>query len=297
MRSLLLAALLCSGCAHARPKPDPDLVKGSLESGGRTRTFLSWSPGKPGTPLVVALHGRLGTGEGQESLSGLTAVAKREGFTVVFPDGIDKSWHDARDLGPAAEQGVDDVAFLAALIDDFVAKGADPRRVFMLGMSNGGFMTLTFACRAADKVTAVASITGGVSLPLAKACAPSRPVPVAFVMGTEDPLVPFAGGKVARKNGEVISADAGARLFAELNGCEKDPTVERLPDVDPQDGTTVELRRWSGCQAGAHVELYVVEHGGHTWPGGWGYFKESFIGKTSKDLSASEAAWRFFTAH
>jgi len=297
MRSLLLLAVLLTGCAHARPKADADLKRGSLESGGLKRTYLWWSPEQPGAPLVIALHGRFGTGEAQEQLSGLTAIAKRERFTVVFPDGVDKSWHDARDLGPAAEQHVDDVAFLSALIDAFVAKGADPRRVFMLGMSNGGFMTLTFACRAADKVTAVASITGGVSVQLAKACAPSRPVPVAFFMGTEDPLVPFAGGPVARKNnGEVISADAGARLFAQLFACEKEPVAERLPDVDPSDGTTVERRRWSGCQGGAHVELYVIEHGGHTWPGGWAYLSDHFIGKTSKDLNASDAAWRFFAA-
>lgn len=293
----LLSLLVLSGCAHARPKVDADLQPGSLESGGRTRTYVWWGPGKPGTPLVVALHGRGGHGRAQEQLTGLTALAKREGFTVVFPDGVDESWHDARDYGPAAEQGVDDVAFLSALIDDFVARGADARRVFMLGMSNGGFMTLTFACRAAEKLAGAVSVTGGVSVPLAKDCAPARPVPVAFVMGTKDPLVPFAGGKVARKNGQVLSADAGARLFAKAYGCEAEPTVEALPDVDPADGTRVERRRWSGCQAGAHVELFVVENGGHTWPGGWQYLGEFWIGKTSKDFSASLAAWRFFAAH
>ncbi|MEW5739764.1 MAG: PHB depolymerase family esterase [Myxococcota bacterium] len=297
MRSSLLVVVLISGCAHARPPADPDLRPGSLESGGRTRTYLSWSPGKPGAPLVVALHGRMGTAVGMEQLSALTAIAKREGFTVVFPDGVDKSWHDARDWGPAADQGVDDVAFLRALIDDFLAKGADPRRVFMLGMSNGGFMTLTFACRAADKVTAVASITGGVSAPLAKDCPMSRPVPTAFFMGSDDRLVPFHGGKVANGRGETLSADASARFFAAKNGCQGEPVVEKLPDVAPDDGTRVELRRWSGCRGNGHVELYVIEGGGHTWPGGWQYAREFLIGKTSKDLSASEAAWRFFAAH
>ncbi|GMU63370.1 MAG: hypothetical protein AMXMBFR34_51330 [Myxococcaceae bacterium] len=76
-----------------------------------------------------------------------------------------------------------------------------------------------------------------------------------------------------------------------------EPTVEKLPDADTSDGTRVELRRWSGCRGSAHVELYVVEHGGHTWPGGWQYAREWLIGKTSKDVSACEVAWRFFVAH
>jgi polyhydroxybutyrate depolymerase len=245
----------------------------------------------------LALHGRLGDGRGQAQLSGFAAVAKREGFTVVFPDGVDASWHDARELGPAAEQKVDDVAFLTALIDDFVSKGSDPRRVFVAGMSNGGFMALTLACRVAGKLAGVVSVTGGVSVALSKDCAPTRPLPVAFIMGTRDPLVPFDGGTVARKNGEVLSAEAGARFFAKRFGCEGEPVVESLPDTAPDDGTRTERRRWSGCEAGVHVDLYAVENGGHTWPGGWQYLGEWLVGKTAKDFSASEVAWRFFSEH
>lgn len=298
MRALVVALVLAStGCAHARPKLDPDLKSGSLESGGRKRTYVWWGPAKPGAPLVLALHGHGGDGKGMDRLSGFTAVAKREGFTVVFPDGVDDSWHDGRDYGPAAEQGVDDVAFLSALIDDFVAKGADPRRVFVTGMSNGAFMTVTLACRIADKLAGAVAVTGDLSVKLSKDCTPSRPVPIAFVMGTKDPLVPFAGGQVARKNGETLSADASARFFAAKYGCEAEPVVDALPDTSPDDGTHTERRRWSGCRGGAHVELYAVENGGHTWPGGWQYLGELWIGKTAKDFSASELAWRFFTAH
>jgi polyhydroxybutyrate depolymerase len=297
MRSSFVLLLILSCCAHARPPADSDLKPGAIESGGRRRTFLAWSPDKPGAPLVVALHGRLGTPVGMEQMTGLTALAKREGFTVVFPAGVDRSWHDARDIGPAAARGVDDVAFLSALIDEFIARGSDPRRVFVLGMSNGGFMALTLACRAAEKVTAVASVTGGVSVPLAEDCAMVKPVSAAFFLGTDDRLVPFQGGRVANGHGETLSADASARFWAGKIGCQREPVCERLPDAAPDDGTRVELRRWFGCKAGAHVELYVIEGGGHTWPGGWQYAREFLVGKTSKDVSASEAAWRFFAAH
>jgi polyhydroxybutyrate depolymerase len=189
------------------------------------------------------------------------------------------------------------VAFLSALIDDFVAKGADPRRVFVTGMSNGAFMAVTLVCRLADKLAGAVAVTGGLPVKLSTDCTPSRPVPIAFVMGTKDPLVPFAGGQVAPKNGETLSADASARFFAAKYRCATEPVAEALPDASPDDGTHTERRRWSGCQGGAHVELYAVENGGHTWTGGWPYPGERWLGRTAQDFSATELAWRFFVAH
>lgn len=281
---------LVLACAHSEPKADPALTRGALEVDGRARSYLAWE-GPKGAPLVLALHGRLGTPAGMAKLSGFLALAQRERFTVVFPEGVERSWHDARDVGPAAEQGVDDVRFLVALIDDFVARGADASRVYVVGMSNGGFMALTLACRAADRLAGVASVTGAVSRKLADDCKPARAVPVQFFMGTDDPLVPFEGGAMKQGRGEVLSAEAGARFFAERHGCATLETAE-LPDLVPGDGTRVERRRFGGCAA--PVELYVVRGGGHTWPGGWKYLREAFIGRVSEDLSASETAWRFF---
>ena len=286
MRWVLCAGLLA--CAHPRAAPAAELVAGSLLSGGRTRTYVA-SQGAKGAPLVVSLHGRFGSGEGQAKLTGLVPIARREGFTVVFPDGIDHSWNDAREVGPAAKQGVDDVAFLSELIDEFVAKGADPARVYMLGMSNGGFMTLTVACRLADKLAGVASITGGLSTKLQSDCPMSRPVPLALFLGTEDPLVPFGGGQVAGNRGQITSAGDAARFFAGKNGCSLAPQKRALPDLDPADGTRIEQQVFGSC--GAPVELFVVTGGGHTWPGGHALRSN---GKTSRDLDASQTAWDFF---
>ena len=287
MKWVVCAGLLTT-CAHSPASAAAVLVPGTLESGGRTRSYVSWQAAK-GAALVISLHGRLGRGEGQAKLSGLVPIAMREGFTVVFPDGIDRSWSDARGVGPAAKQGVDDVAFLSALIDEFVAKGADPSRVYLLGMSNGGFMSLTAACRLADKLAAVASITGGLSTKLQADCPMSRPVPVALFLGTEDPLVPFNGGQVAGDRGEVTSAGDAARFFAGKNGCSLEPEKQSLPDLDPSDGTRVEQQVFGGC--GAPVELFVVTGGGHAWPGSQVFRSQ---GRASKDLDASEAAWAFF---
>ncbi len=288
---LLTLLLLALSCAHV-DRVDPALREGSLMIDGRSRAFLSWEAPR-GAPLVIALHGRLGTAAGLEKLSGLLSIARREGFTLVLPEGVDRSWHDARDVGPAAKQGVDDVKFLASVIDEFVERrGVDRSRVYVLGMSNGGFMTLTLVCRLADRLAGAASITGGLSTKLQADCPLSRPVPLAFFLGTEDPLVPFKGGQVANDRGEITPAEDAARFFAEKNGCALTPTRRLLPDFDPADGTRVEVQTFGGCAA--PVELHVIEGGGHTWPGGWRYLGERFVGKVSRDENASEAAWAFF---
>ncbi|MFZ5439630.1 MAG: alpha/beta hydrolase family esterase [Myxococcota bacterium] len=284
--------LVLLACAHVEPRVDPSLASGALIVDGRERTFLSWEAGA-GAPLVLALHGRLGTPAGMAKLSGLLPLAQRERFTVVFPAGIERSWRDAREVGPAAEQGVDDVRFLTGLIDEFVRRGADPSRVFVMGMSNGGFMALTLACRAGDRLAGLVSVTGALSRPLAEACPWPRRVPVVFFLGTEDPLVPFEGGAMKQGRGEVLSAEDGARFFAAKNGCATSPELSALPDL-ADDGTRVELQRFAGCAA--PVGLYVVRGGGHAWPGGWKYLREAFVGRRSEDVNASEAAWRFLTA-
>ncbi len=281
-------------CAHFPSSAEGHQV-GELVSGGQTRTFLSVSPEGPGPfPLVIALHGRLGTGAQMSRLSRLTPIAQRDGFIVVYPDGIERSWADARGTSSASKLGVDDVAFLSSLIDEFVAhRHADPARVFVVGMSNGGFMALTLACRAAEKIAAVGSVTGLMGAELAAQCAPSRPVAVALVLGDADPIVPFAGGELAGGRGLTIGGQEVFATWQRLNGCSKAPVVTELADLDPSDGTRIERREVDGCGDQSSVRLDVAHGGGHGWPMGDRYLPEAFIGKTSRDLDASESLWGF----
>jgi polyhydroxybutyrate depolymerase len=270
---------------------------GTLQSGGRPRTFLYRDP--PSTagglrPLVIGLHGRLGDGASQEKLTGFSQLAAREGLVLVFPDGLQRSWADARGATPASRDGVDDVAFISALIDLFVAQHrADPSRVYLMGMSNGGFMTLTAACALAGKVAAAVSVTGLMSTALAQSCKPSRPVPVALVLGDADPLVPYRGGELPGGRGTVLSGRESTDFWVAANGCSGSPLSEPIPDADPKDGTRSLRLRWTSCRGGAEVDLVTVTGGGHTWPGGYQYLGEGFIGRTSRDFSASELAWDF----
>ncbi len=271
------------------------LQKGSLSFGGRERTYLYFKPlGAGPFPLMLALHGRGGDGASQEQLSGISQVAARERFMVVYPDGYRHSWHDMREMGPAAEEGIDDVGFLSALIDELVAKqGVDPKRVYAMGMSNGAMMTLTLACRIPEKLAGAAAVTG--LLAQKSACAPGKPISIALMVGDADPLVPYGGGEVAGNRGAVHSARESLEILRKANGCADALPDRMLSDVDPGDGTSTSVSTWTHCQDGVETRLYSVKGGGHTWPGGWQYLAPRWIGVTARDFSASEEIWAFLS--
>ena len=257
----------------------------TLQVNGVTRHFEEFVPtDTPGMPLVIALHGRGSTGKQMERFTHLDAIAAREQFAVVYPDAIDHHWNDGRQ-----PTGIDDVAFIARLIDDMAMRHAiDRSRVFVTGMSNGAMMSYRLACDLSDRIVAIAPVAG--DLP-AVACRPGRPISVLAINGTSDPLVPYDGG-VAGRGGTVLSSPASADFFARADGC-SDAIASDEPDLDRDDGVRSHDRRYR-CPAKLGVELVTLEGGGHTWPGGPQYLPKILIGPTSRDFDASERIWQFF---
>jgi len=98
----------------------------------------------------MMLHGGFGTGEQAEGYYGWDALADAQGFTVVYPDGVDRAWNVGGGCcGVPGRDGVDDVAFLRAVVeqmDGIVPGGVDPSRVYATGISNGGLMAYRLAC-------------------------------------------------------------------------------------------------------------------------------------------------------
>ncbi len=285
-----------------RARTEASDASGTLRHGGLVRTYRvhlppSYDAGKR-WPVVLALHGGGATGRGTERLTHLGEIADRHGFIVVYPDGIRRGWADGRGGTGAERAGVDDVGFLAALIDKLAGEySIDPARVYATGISNGGFMSQRLACELSARIAAIAVVAATIGESLAGRCKPLRPVPVLMIHGTEDPLVPWAGGKVkVGAGGRILSVNASIRKWASLDGCAATPTVtpSRKPSTD---GTRVRREVYGGCTDGAEVVLYAIEGGGHTWPGGLQYFPERFIGKTSRDIDAGEVIWEFFARH
>ena len=271
-------------------------VSETLKSGGDLRNYWLVRPEgiektKP-APLLMVLHGSAGSGEDMMTVTqrGFERLADKEKFVVVYPDALERRWND---------QGgtVDDVGFLLAIVDKLVADGlVDKSRVYVAGISNGGMMAQRLACEQADRIAGIATVAGGLPEPLQATCKPARALPVLVIQGTEDPIVPWSGGAVAgfEDFGKVLSARETAKFWAANNRCGDGGVIAAEPDRDPKDGTRVKMEVFASCPAGAAVKLAAVEGGGHTWPGGYQYLPERFIGRTSQDVDANMLIWDFF---
>jgi polyhydroxybutyrate depolymerase len=229
-----------------------------------------------GAPLLLVLHGYSSNGAEVTRWLRLGGAADRRGVVWAYPDGSrndrgDRFWN-ATDACCGFGADVDDVAYLAGLIDEISARTRiDPARVYVAGHSNGGFMSHRMACDRADKVAAIASISGVTFADPAR-CAPSGPVAVLQVHGKDDETIAFEGG-VLRIPGIQDATYPGAvetaRLWLGLDGC--DPalteTTRRIDaDVDiggsdgPAETTVAES---TACEPGGWVELWTMYGVGH----------------------------------
>jgi polyhydroxybutyrate depolymerase len=149
-------------------------------------------------PLLIALHGGGGSGEKMEELTlrGFNRLSDKEGFIVVYPDGIEKHWNDGRENVKyrAHREKIDDVGFISALIDYLVKQyNIDIKQVYATGISNGAMMSFRLGCELSEKIAAIAPVAGSMPENLPTRCSPSRSISVLIISNTEDPLVPWGG--------------------------------------------------------------------------------------------------------
>src|SRR5262245_14107611 len=186
--AVLTAAALATGCASW----DVPVRSNALVHNDTNRNYRVYVPdavrAKGGAvPLVMVLQGA-GSVPDIMDHTHMAEVAEREGFAVVFPSAAGALWNDGalKVLGPNAGS---DVAFLRSVVADIDANvvPVDRRRVYAIGFSNGGMMSLRLACEAADLVAGVAAVAGSMPAALADECRPSAPVSVMVMNGTDDP--------------------------------------------------------------------------------------------------------------
>ena len=287
----MVAALLIAGITASPASAEPLDPPGVLTFGGLQRTYVLHLPPGPPAGLVLNLHGAGMNGGEQAALTDYNSVADRYGFVVAYPDGIDSTWADGRGASLPDRQGVDDVGFLSTMIDQLSrAYGIPPGRVFVTGMSAGGFMANRLACERADLVTAIAPVSGtlGSGFP----CAPSRPVSVMAVHGTADPVVPFDGGAMNGRGGasDIVSAPALAERWRAIDGC-PGPLV-----ADAAGSGEVQQMTAAGCAGNTEVTLVRINVGGHPWPAGRFALPVDVVGPTSFAIDASAATAQFFAS-
>ena len=302
---ILIMHALALSCTRSPVREDAaSNLSNAITLNGLKRTFHLYIPSSYRSstthPLVIALHGGGGTGKKVDKLLGLNSLADQHGFMVVYPDAVDHHWNDGRGVHKyrSHRENIDDVGFIAGMIDAIAGSyHIDRQRVYVTGASNGAMMSLRLGCELADKIAAMAAVIGSMPENLVAKCTPARPVPLLMINGTDDPLVPWEGGYVhvfRQKLGEIISVPQSAAFWAARNGCSPEPNITILPDTDPDDGTSVKKSIYRQCSDGADVVLYEIKGGGHTWPGGYQYLPEFLIGKTNRDLDATNTIWNFF---
>ena len=276
-----------SSCAPGRPHASGDFAE-TIDSGSLTREYILHIPpsytGAEAMPLVFNWHGLGGTNSGQQLNSELPAKADEAGFIVVAPQGLGENSH--HNFTKAAA-GADDVAFTGDMLDKLEAELCiDAARVFSTGLSNGAQMSTRLACNLSERIAAVAPVAGAYyppftpSFPEEPGCVSTRPAAFIAFHGTADTIIPFEGGPgtlgvIFRSFEDEIMPE-----WAAHNGCTVGPVLQPVT-------ANVRLVRYEECDENATVELYVVQDGGHTWPGTNG----------TQEISANDLMWDFFQTH
>lgn len=189
LRAAVLAATMVFG-AHL-PAAEPP------ETGQRARTFekqvtvklnyLLFLPegyakddGKK-WPLILFLHGagERGTDVSKVKIHGVPKIVEGKKdfpFIVLSPQCPEESWWESWKL--------------LALLDEIVSTyRVDTDRVYLTGLSMGGFGTWDLAMRAPRRFAAIAPICGGGNPVLTRAI---KDIPVWVFHGDKDPVVPVA---------------------------------------------------------------------------------------------------------
>lgn len=221
-----------------------------------------YDPSTP-APLLILLHGYSANGAAQDLYFGMSRATRSRGMLLVIPDGtVDASgnrfWNATDACCDFGGIRPDDVGYLRGLIAEMKSfYNVDAGRVYLVGHSNGGFMSYRMACDASEDITAIASLAGSTFWDETR-CDPARPVSVLQIHGTADATIAYEGRPFG-----FPSARETVQRFASRAGC--DGTEAGSPiDFDrsiPGDETAVE--RWTGCDEGLAAQLWSIEGGGH----------------------------------
>lgn len=242
-----------------------------MQWGGQERTFKVHAPpsydGKTPLPLVVAMHPYPGNADVIARLSDMSAKADREGFLVLYPEGLGGGMNALMCCGSE-----DDVGFVKALVERMVTRWhADPQRVYATGISNGGDMAFRLAVEASDVFAAIAPVSGGFigSKPASDTYRPGHPVSVMTFIGGKDRFYDHF--------------DSGLDTWRKRLDCKPDPVEE--PSL-PKGIAHATLK----CADGSAMSVYRLPDMGHAWPGA----RDGELADPEAGINATDLIWDFF---
>jgi poly(hydroxyalkanoate) depolymerase family esterase len=304
---------------HPQPAPEaiPEgarFIAGSYSNPAGTRSYKLYVPsgheGQP-LPLVVMLHGCTQSPDDFAAGTRMNELAEQEPCLVLYPAqsstaNCSKCWNWFNPADQRADQG--EPSLIAGMTRDVAARyQADPRRIYVAGLSAGGAMATTMAmthpdlyaaagvhsglphAAAHDLPSAFAAMQQGASGagPAGKGQMPARPVPIIVFHGDQDTTVhPGNGDQVI-----VQFAPTASRHAAQpKTGANPDVNVERGQVPNGHAYTRTLYHHPSGSP---HVEQWTIHGAGHAWSGGSA--RGSYTDPRGPD--ASKEMLRFFLAH
>jgi polyhydroxybutyrate depolymerase len=313
MRSFLaivsIASLAAFAGSPAFALDPPKSLTGTVEYkagmiAGQERHYIIYVPKilQPNPPILIAFHGGGGDGPIMREGTGFEfdALADEHGFVVIYPYGVGQSWTTCRKgaFNKATEMRANDIAFVEAMIAyEVEVRHADKSRVYITGHSNGGQLSFKLALERPELFAGIATTSSSLPTRDNMSCGEGKlPIPVFMMNGTDDPVVPYRGGRTGggtQTQGNVISVPATAQYFAALNGDDPMPETVKLPHLNDSDPTWVERSTWSG-PGKPGVVLYTIHTGGHLIPQPY-YRYPTVVGRMTKDVDAPTLIWDFFS--
>ena len=214
-------------------------------------------------PLLILLHSASTSGAHQENYMHLGPVAKKNGLIYIAPDGTvnpegKRFWNATKSCCNKYKEVVDDVAYINSLIDEINAKTpVDPKRIYLIGHSNGAFMSFTYACKT-NKVAAIVAIAG--AMDTESDCTPSTPVSLLNIHGTADKTIKIDGGVL--NNFPYTSAKSTVTKVALLNKCYS-PAISKIdfePTINGPETTVIKYT----CDTHTHLQYWKIAKGSHS---------------------------------
>lgn len=269
------AAASASDPAHAFDPPALLRLPETLQAGERV-------------PLLLVLHG-FGVSSGLLiAKAGLNKLADQKKFAYLAPEGSRDSlgrpfWNAGKTCCDLDHRGIDDVKRLRELLDANLGNASiDPKRVFVIGYSNGAFMAQRLACDVGSRIAGVVSVAGASPSPDLP-CAQTSALAVLEIHGDADPVVHYAGGTVFDRTDVAAHTSAleTVKYWSERLSCGGAPHTVASIDLEPHlpDRETT-VQRYDDCRGA--VELWTVKGGGHY---------------VALQPPALDAMWAFVQAH
>ncbi|HEX3866182.1 MAG TPA: PHB depolymerase family esterase, partial [Gemmatimonadaceae bacterium] len=256
---------------------DPGTGLHTMSSGSLQRDYILHVPAHRPTstsgtllpyPLVIVLHGSSGSADDIRGTTQMDSVSEAVHWVVAYPDGVrgegglfPSDWDAGTCCGAASRENIDDVGFIAQVMDELTVNlPIDTKRIYVVGFSDGGRMAHTLACALASKIAAIGVVSGSIA---DDSCAPSRPVPLIAIHGTDDDIVPYDEDSATQPPSAAVGLGAAlppsVQFWLATNGCGAGTSSKYSNDVTHYSFT--------GC-TGADVAFYSIAGGVHTWPVG-----------------------------